>query len=57
METRITDGRVNLHGNFVVREKPKYADCIPYINANNSVTVVEAKEWSNILMYVLIVGR
>lgn len=35
METKITDGRINLRGNFVVREKPKRADYILYINANN----------------------
>ncbi len=28
METRITDGRINLKGNMVVREKPKKADYI-----------------------------
>ena len=27
METRITDGKINLKGNLVVREKPKKADC------------------------------
>ena len=29
METRITDGKINLKGNFVFREKPKRADYIP----------------------------
>ena len=28
METKIIDGRINLRGNFVVREKPKRADYI-----------------------------
>ena len=28
METRITDGKINLKGNFVFREKPKLADYI-----------------------------
>ena len=28
METRITDGKINLKGNFVFREKPKRADYI-----------------------------
>lgn len=34
METRITDGKINLKGNFVFREKPKRADYILYLNEN-----------------------
>lgn len=44
METQITDGRVNLKGNFVFREKPKRADYLLYLNANNPIAVVEAKD-------------
>ncbi len=44
METKITDGRINLRGNLVAREKPKRADYILYINANNPIAVVEAKD-------------
>ena len=44
METRITDGKINLKGNFVFREKPKRADYILYLNANNPIAVVEAKD-------------
>ena len=44
METQITDGKVNLKGNFVFREKPKRADYILYLNANNPIAVVEAKD-------------
>lgn len=44
METRITDGKINLKGNFVFREKPKRADYILYLNANNSIAIVEAKD-------------
>ena len=44
METRITDGKVNLKGNFVFREKPKRADYILYLNENNPIAVVEAKD-------------
>lgn len=44
METRITDGKISLKGNFVFREKPKKADYILYINANNPIAVVEAKD-------------
>ena len=28
METNITDGKINLRGNFVTREKPKRADYV-----------------------------
>lgn len=44
METQITDGRINLKGNLVVREKPKRADYILYLNANNPIAIVEAKD-------------
>ena len=44
METRITDGKINLKGNFVFRERPKQADYILYLNANNPIAVVEAKD-------------
>lgn len=44
METRITDGKINLKGNFVFREKPKRADYILHLNANNPIAVVEAKD-------------
>ena len=44
METRITDGKINLKGNFVLREKPKRADYILYLSANNPIAIVEAKD-------------
>ena len=44
METQITDGKVNLKGNFVFREKPKRADYILYLGANNPIAIVEAKD-------------
>lgn len=44
METRITDGKINLKGNLVFREKPKRADYILYLSANNPIAVVEAKD-------------
>lgn len=44
METRITDGKINLKGNFVFREKPKRADYILYLNGNNPIAIVEAKD-------------
>ena len=44
METKITDGCINLKGNIVAREKPKRADYVLYLNANNPIAIVEAKD-------------
>lgn len=53
METQVTDGRINLKGNFVCREKPKRADYILYLNANNPIAVVEAKDNNHSISYGL----
>lgn len=53
METKITDGKINLKGNFVFREKPKKADYILYINANNPIAIVEAKDNRHTVSYGL----
>lgn len=44
METQITDGKINLRGNLVSRAQPKRADYVLYINANNLIAIVEAKD-------------
>lgn len=44
METQITDGKVNIKGNITCREKPKRADYILYLNTNNPIAIVEAKD-------------
>ena len=44
METQITDGRINLKGNFAVREKPKKVDYLLYLGPNYPIAVVEAKD-------------
>lgn len=46
METKVTftDGKVNIKGNLIYREPAKKADYILYINANNPIAVVEAKD-------------
>lgn len=44
MEKQVTDGKINLKGNFVFREKPKRADYILYLNANNPIAIIEAKD-------------
>ena len=53
METRITDGRINLKGNFVVREKPKKADYVLYLKKNKPIAIVEAKDNSYSVSYGL----
>lgn len=53
METKITDGRINLKGNVAVTEKPKRADYILYLNANNPIAVVEAKDNRHSISYGL----
>ncbi|MBQ0108554.1 MAG: DEAD/DEAH box helicase family protein, partial [Phascolarctobacterium sp.] len=44
METRITDGKINLQGNLVVREAGKKADYFLYTTVNKPIAVVEAKK-------------
>lgn len=46
METKITDGRICLTGNFVYRDKKsaKYADYVLYWNSNFPIAIVEAKD-------------
>ena len=53
METQITDGKINLKGNFVFREKPKRADYLLYLNANNPIAVIEAKDNNHSISYGL----
>lgn len=53
METKITDGKINLKGNFVTREKPKRADYVLYLNANNPIAIVEAKDNNHSISYGL----
>ncbi len=53
METQITDGKINLKGNFVFREKPKRADYILYLNANNPIAIIEAKDNNHSVSYGL----
>lgn len=53
METKITDGRINLKGNVVVREKPKRADYVLYLNASTPIAIVEAKDNNHTVSYGL----
>lgn len=53
METQITDGKINLRGNLAFREKPKRADYVLYLNANNPIAIVEAKDNKHSISYGL----
>ena len=44
METKITDGRINLRGNMAYRENPKKVDYLLYLNKYHPIAVVEAKD-------------
>ena len=44
METKITDGRINIKGNMVSRSKPKFVDYMLYLNDGKPIAVVEAKD-------------
>lgn len=43
METRITDGMINLRGNRVSRSEAKKADYILYVNPQKPIAIIEAK--------------
>lgn len=53
METKITDGKINLKGNLVVRQKPKKADYVLYINDTMPIAIVEAKDNKHTVSYGL----
>lgn len=52
-EQQITDGRINLKGNLVHRERPKRADYLLYMSDNNPIAVVEAKDNNHTVRYGL----
>ena len=51
METKITDGRINLKGNLITREKPKKADYVLYLTKNKPIAIVEAKDNNHSISY------
>ena len=44
METKITDGKINIRGNMAYRESAKKADYLLYLNKYHPIAVVEAKD-------------
>lgn len=55
METKVkfTDGKINIKGNVTSREAPKKADYVLYLNINNPIAVVEAKDNAHSVSYGL----
>lgn len=43
METKITDGRINIKGNIVARSKPKFADYMLYLNDGKPICCCRGK--------------
>lgn len=53
METKITDGKINIKGNIVARNSPKFADYMLYLNDGKPIAVVEAKDNNHSVSYGL----
>ena len=53
METKITDGRINIRGNIVARNRPKFVDYMLYLNDAKPIAVVEAKDNKHSVSYGL----
>ena len=51
METKITDGRINLRGNMRSRGAAKKADYILYAGAGTPMAIVEAKDNKHTVSY------
>lgn len=52
-KVKLTDGKINLQGNLVVRSKPKYADYVLYYNKATPIAIVEAKDAKHMTSYGL----
>ena len=52
-DEKITDGKINLQGNRVVRETPKRADYVLYLNPSMPIAIVEAKDNHHSVSYGL----
>ena len=53
METKITDGKINIKGNMAYREKAKKVDYLLYLNRYHPIAVVEAKDNNHSVSYGL----
>ena len=50
-KVKLTDGKINLRGNLLVREKPKFADYMLFFNRATPIAVVEAKDANHSVSY------
>ena len=53
MEAKITDGRISLKGNYEVRSAAKKADYLLFLDENNPIAIVEAKDNNHTVSYGL----
>ena len=52
-KVKLTDGKINLRGNFVARGKAKYADYLLYYNRATPIAIIEAKDANHSISYGL----
>lgn len=52
-QVKLTDGKINLQGNIVVRGRAKYADYVLYYNRATPIAIVEAKDATHSVSYGL----
>lgn len=52
-KVKLTDGKINLQGNFVIRSKAKFADYMLYYNKANPIAIIEAKDAKHTVSYGL----
>ena len=52
-KVKFTEGKISLHGNFVHREKAKFADYVLYANKTTPIAVIEAKDANHTISYGL----
>ena len=50
-KVKLTDGKINLKGNLLVREKPKFADYLLFFNKATPIAIVEAKDATHSVSY------
>ena len=53
METKLTDSKINLKGNFALHENPKRADYVLSLASNRPIVIVEDKDNNHSVSYGL----
>ena len=52
METKITDGRINIRGNIVARSKPKFVDYMLYLNDESLLPLLKQRTITTLYLMV-----